>query len=491
MKDAVDDPSNPWLRRRERLWRRLPYMSLQNQLLVLQYAGIAGIGYQMRCLPPGVFESQARTHDELILSWAERQIGVLRKDLPHLTWQLALSTSMGGFGLGSAVTISPIAYIAAVANSLRWAPILQRFTEATNPLPCDAQLTRNINDAIQRVSNFVHVTEQSIHPAIPGRERSPSSMSTVLPSSATNLYEFYKTQEFPNLQSSLTQRTNKQIYNALVGRAGADGNTEDVARWNSLQAPHAGRWLSVKPTERDLLLDDHCWRWAARLRLGIPVYQVADAPRCDCCDKTGVFASDTWHHLSCHKNKGGEITQRHHSVVNSIARHVRLACCEVGTEVRGLHPTPGAKETIPDAVVPGFRGSRQSLLLDVVVTHPTCPSHRDAASSKTLAASDGAVKRKVRRYTPLLAARADAYGVDDKFRAFAVETYGGLHQTAVDVIQDITKIAAQRIALFPTNLLKKSLMDSIAINIQRGNAAIMIDALGVHCGERKDAPKAG
>ena len=126
---AVDDADNPWLCRRARLWRRLPHLSKQNQLLVLQHAGVAGLNHQMRCLPPATFEHQARAHDELIASWAERVLGVDRRDLPHMTWQLALPTSLGGFGLYSTVAISPIAYIAGVVNSLRWAPILQLWTK--------------------------------------------------------------------------------------------------------------------------------------------------------------------------------------------------------------------------------------------------------------------------------------------------------------------------------------------------------------------------
>ena len=155
IKTAIDDVgTNPWLCRRQRLWRRLPYMSKQNQLLVLQYAGIAGLNYQMRCLAPSVFADQARAHDELIVNWAERVLGVQRKDLPHLTWQLALPTSMGGFGLGSAGATSPIAYVAAVVNSLRWAPVLRQYGRPGQPLPATAQLSANLTDALERVRGY-------------------------------------------------------------------------------------------------------------------------------------------------------------------------------------------------------------------------------------------------------------------------------------------------------------------------------------------------
>ena len=142
-----------------------------------------------------------------------------------------------------------------------------------------------------------------------------------------------------------------------------------------------------------------------------------------------------------------------------------------------MNPDVNAEETIPDVVVFGYDGSRKSLLVDVVVTHPTCPSHRIAASKNTFAAADSAVKTKIRRYASLLAARKKAFKVTDHFSAFAVESYGGLHKTAIEVIKSVTEIAEQRVSLFPSAMLRKSLMDSVAINIQRGNAMIMMSAL--------------
>jgi hypothetical protein len=78
-----------------------------------------------------------------------------------------------------------------------------------------------------------------------------------------------------------------------------------------------------------------------------------------------------------------------------------------------------------------------AVLVDVVVSHPTCPSHRQAASRQIFAAADAAVKRKTSsqaRHAPLLAARKRAHEVADDFCAFSVETCGGLHKTVVRVI---------------------------------------------------------
>jgi hypothetical protein len=180
-------------------------------------------------------------------------------------------------------------------------------------------------------------------------------------------------------------------------------------------------------------------------------------------------------------HKGGEITRRHHSIVHVIASHVRLACGNADTEVVNLHPFADAPQVIPDVVV---FGDQHDLLVDVVVTHPSCPSHRKLASRSTFAAADEAVKKKDKHYAPLLTAREQVRKVADHFSAFAIETYGGLHKTAIYVIDQVTAAAEQRVSLYPRPLLRQSLMDSIAISIQRGNANIMLAALIEHGQQR-------
>jgi hypothetical protein len=69
-----------------------------------------------------------------------------------------------------------------------------------------------------------------------------------------------------------------------------------------------------------------------------------------------------------------------------------------------------------------------------------------------------------------------AIGLVDRFSPFACETYGGLHQTAEDVIDRVAELATENIALFPSSQLRRSLLDSVSINIQRGNALIMTKA---------------
>jgi hypothetical protein len=150
----------------------------QNQLLVLQHTGIAGVNYQMRCLPPQTFEDQMRAHDERVICWAEQVLGVVRANLPHILWQLALPISIGGFGLGSAVATSPSAYIAAVVNSMQWAPLLRKYGRASSPLPRVAQLT-NLTDAMKRVHDYALRAQETIYPA--RLDRMPPDLSTVLP----------------------------------------------------------------------------------------------------------------------------------------------------------------------------------------------------------------------------------------------------------------------------------------------------------------------
>ena len=120
--------------------------------------------------------------------------------------------------------------------------------------------------------------------------------------------------------------------------------------------------------------------------------------------------------------------------------------------------------------------TENSLLVDVVVTQPACPSHREEASHKALTAADNAAKAKKLRYVELISARKQATGIEDHFSPFACEVFGGLHKSSLEVIKQIAHMAEENLALCPSSIIKKSLLDSVAINIQRGNALIMIEA---------------
>jgi hypothetical protein len=76
-------------------------------------------------------------------------------------------------------------------------------------------------------------------------DRTPPTLSTVLPPSPDELFEFYQSHSWPQLQSTIIQRILQHIHIALVERAGADGKVEELARWKSLQADYVGRWLTL------------------------------------------------------------------------------------------------------------------------------------------------------------------------------------------------------------------------------------------------------
>jgi hypothetical protein len=62
------------------------------------------------------------------------------------------------------------------------------------------------------------------------------------------------------------------------------------------------------------------------------------------------------------------------------------------------------------------------------------------------------------------------------FSPFACETLGGLHGTAVDMINRVAAMSSDFMSLYPQFMLRRSLLDSVAMCIQRGNAATMVAA---------------
>jgi hypothetical protein len=158
----------------------------------------------------------------------------------------------------------------------------------------------------------------------------------------------------------------------------------EKARLLSVTAPHSSRWLQVVPTEPDLRLTDLQYHWAARLRLGLSVPATADgtdSDSCDSCRRLGVFKADSWHHLSCVHHRGAEVTDRHHAVVDCVARHARMAGARCRVEPTRLSERD---RTRPDLKVLGPQPNRD-LLIDVSITHPLAPSHLDVAVRGSLA----------------------------------------------------------------------------------------------------------
>jgi hypothetical protein len=65
---------------------------------------------------------------------------------------------------------------------------------------------------------------------------------------------------------------------------------------------------------------------------------------------------------------------------------------------------------------------------------------------------------------------------DASFVPFPCETLGGIHKLALKVVKRIAQSADDMTSLYPRTTLTSSLLDTVAISIQKGNALVMIAA---------------
>ena len=238
-----------------------------------------------------------------------------------------------------------------------------------------------------------------------------------------------------------------------------------MARLKSLNGNHAGRFLQVAPSEKNLRLTNAQFEWAARLRLGLSVTHI-DNPDTDSCNSCGIFRAyqdDRWHHLSCHSHSGEGIA-RHNGLTDIIEQHVRMT----GTQSR-KEPAKLAElgKSRPDLQI---FCPMKDWLIDVSVTHPLCPSHRDAAAKQSLDAAAKSAKIKDHKYQKMTEYQQAT------FSAFAVETLGGLHRSANKVINKIASLAQDNLSIYCFSTIRQSLLDSIAIGNQRGTARMLTAA---------------
>ena len=102
-------------------------------------------------------------------------------------------------------------------------------------------------------------------------------------------------------------------------------------------------------------------------------------------------------------------------------------------------------------------------LIDVTIVHPTCPSHIKQAQTQLKTAHD-ACQLKRSKYTKL------AVQHHAEFIPFAIESYGGLSDPALQLIQEISVFASDHLSAWSKEEIVENLNSAIACAVQRGNA---------------------
>jgi hypothetical protein len=320
---------------------------------------------------------------------------------------------------------------------------------------------RAIDDSLKRISQLEALLMDRGKALDEGEKVSQVSPS-MLPTDAASFVSHFHSTPPDLIQYSITHRISTLSFIARVAEASQTGGRkkEEMARLDSLTAPQSSLWMTVNPTEPALVLTDAKWRMAARLRLGMPGPSV-DA-LCTGCKGRDVFNNDTWHALTCSRLSTNAVITRHNNVVNVFAAVCPLIHCPVRVEPAGLDRTDKKR---PDMCIHTPSGS---LLVDVTIIHPTAKSYsRRVAKHGVAAVGDKADKSKINKYADMTA------DLDYEFHSVVLYTYGGFHSSALKLINRLADSVDETTCLMSRARFKQSLMEKVAIAVQRGTADIM------------------
>ena len=231
----------------------------------------------------------AQRWDGLTVDTAQRVLDLATHELTESVEEaLQRPRRLGGFGLSSAVLLSPFAFIASVAASAA--------QPGSHPLSVDT---------LPAASSL----RQWLHAAL----TSPTVSALPLPSDTLHLstancvhldadtftghYHSYPDQA-AGLQSNLMTAATHSLYNARLSEVKRAGDLRGQARLCGGRAPYASRWKTVRPTEEAYQLADEYYRYAARRDLGLPPARDVTLPRL--CNACGVsVAADGRHGQRC------------------------------------------------------------------------------------------------------------------------------------------------------------------------------------------------
>ena len=144
--------------------------------------------------------------------------------------------------------------------------------------------------------------------------------------------------------------------------------------------------------------------------------------------------------------------------MHALYTHATQSGAAAVKEPVGLSTEDGRRPDL-QIVIPG-----ESLLTDVVVSHPLCPTHLAPASKEHLATARSAELRKHRNYADV----ADAQCA--RFLPFSAETTGGLGKDAEELIDQISLACRDHLALPSHYHIANGVRASVAIAVQKGNA---------------------
>ena len=422
---AVDQSSAAFFRRLQ-----LEPLNVQSAMIVLRQCGVPQMNYSLRCMPPSCIAQQAAAFDDLVIGAAQSKLLLHADEMckAETLERLRAPLRHGGFGLTSALSTSPAAFLGSMAAvAAGGAPVFLPHSQPDCPLPSTSLLYGWLEDSMQKVR--VH----QLAPQLPATAASffqhfPPRLPSSRDLSAFVLQRELSSQATSNTYKASLQRT-KELEKTDGGRA--------LAHLVAVSAPRAWAWKSVAPTSKELELTDTQYRLAARLNLDLQPMEGAAALSDDCslCGRSNAIRNDPWHYLSCKKLSRGEITVRHDDVGRTLHRNALTLGLKAQLEPKGLQADSNLR---PDLLIslPG-----RTILTDVAVCHPLAPGAVKRRGGK-LAKARTAEQQKKRKYAKLASQRRY------EMLPFAVETSGGFAPAAVQLMHAMALAAAQTFLLW-------------------------------------------
>ena len=261
-----------------------------------------------------------------------------------------------------------------------------------------------------------------------------------------------------SLQHALTEALHTYRFQQYKTELNITNNKRKSALLNSVTASGANLWLESVPITPETTLWNSQFNIAIRLRLGVPCHEIQSSKCVLCNTSNGDFRIDPFHYLSCPKLKSRQITKRHNSIARVLTQYSNRAGFHSEQEPPHLSTIDGKR---PDIL---FIADLHSILVDVCVSHPLACSYIDKVANDTFYASNQAIKVKQTKYSQL------AIQQKAKFIPFAVETLGGIHPQAAQLLNQIATASRDFNGLWSDTEIIKSLKYAVACSIQKGNS---------------------
>jgi len=464
-------------------------ISKQIAFLLLRKCAQFQLDYLLRMIEPALIESTARRCDEIILETASGIMGINLTDSSSLDgWQLAIArhqlwspVSCGGLGMRSAEANRHVAFFAAHIGAIRDDPYAWDRIDGWHP-NANSILMEVLKDCVSKIrSDIIDCIPTDASPESQSfREHQTEKLKAVLPPSQDldfdSLMKFYvrngpeQRANVDRLQTVLTQLANKSKNSAFVHRDSALINALPFAPLQETYRAHlanitsdeAKRWLNVIPRHHMQRMGNSELVYSMCFRLCMSCPNPTADKECPCTrtdsDQVGPYAHDPLHGVTC-RRAAAQIIMRHNNInTMALATAMRKSGMVPEMEPAGYYSRDNRR---PDVYV---NANGRGMFTDTGVVHPSAPSNRN---KKPRAAAEAYANAKVNKYRQL------AMDNDAVIIPFIVETGGGYTDQAKHVIDDIVAHAQEHALAYSPASIRNEAMDTVAIQIQRGNANAM------------------